>query len=414
MATLKTFKYRAKDRQGQMVSGEMQAGSESAVQYQLSLNHLVPIFIQEQSKSANVAEFFLENFGIGLPSLQELIVFSRQMHTLTRSGVPLIKSLNVISSATRNEALKKSLIAVNEAVQGGATLSSAFQKYPLLFPSIVVSLVQVGETTGALEDAFLQISFYLETEDATKKRIKTAIRYPSFVLIVISLAIMVINVFVIPSFKGFFSKFGADLPLPTRILIATSDFTIQYWYLLLIGLIGFITLFSMYIKTPAGRLAWDRRVLKLPIIGIILEKALLARFSRAFAMTMKSGVPVLQALGVIANAVGNRFVSSRILLMRTGLERGESLLAAAQNSHIFTPLVLQMLSIGEETGDVDGMITQVAVYYEEEVDYELKRLSDVIEPVLIVIIAGVVLVLALGVFLPMWDLSRVALQKMHR
>ena len=408
------YKYRAKNEEGNSITGELEAASENAVAQQLSSNKLMPILIEEVIRDITVSEFLYVNFGIGRPTAQDLIIFSRQMHTLSKAGVPLIKSITVVANSCRNENLKAALHALIEHIKAGNSLSSSMQKYPMVFSKIMVSMVNVGENTGALEEAFLQIAFYLETDSETRKRMKGATRYPSFVLMVIAIAVGVINVLVIPAFKGFFDKFGAALPLPTRILIATSDFTLHYWLYAVVG-IGLVSAAVItYIRTEAGGIQWDWLVLRLPIIGPILNKATLSRFARAFSMTSKAGVPLLEALSVIAHAVGNRYITSRVMFMRSRLQQGESLIQAASSSAMFTPLVMQMIHIGEETGDIDSMLTQVAIYYEEEVDYELKKMADVIEPILIILVACMVLVLALGVFLPMWDLSSVILKKTNR
>lgn len=407
------YKYRAKNGEGKIVSGQLESISENAVAQQLSKSKLSPILIEEMVKEVTLTEFLYVTFGIGKPTTQELIVFSRQMHTLAKAGVSLVKSITVVAESCRNENMKAALFSVIDHLKAGNSLASSMQKYPQVFSKIMVAMVGVGENTGGLEDAFMQIAFYLETDAETRKRMKGATRYPMFVIIVISIAVMVINIFVIPAFKGFFDKFGAELPLPTKILIATSDFTLHYWMFMLLGIVATIIGMMIYIRSEEGGIKWDWFVLKIPIIGPILNKAILSRFARSFSMTSKAGVPLLDALAVISNAVGNRYVTSRVMFMRSRLQQGESLIQSAQNSQMFTPMVMQMLSIGEETGDVDSMLTQVAVYYEEEVDYDLKRMADVIEPLLIILVACMVLVLALGVFLPMWDLSSVALKKSH-
>jgi MSHA biogenesis protein MshG len=406
------YQYRAKNAQGKLITGQIDAVSEAQAAAQLAKNGLSPLMVQVAGKELSTQEMLAGAFGVGKPSLQDLAIFSQQMHTLIKAGVPIIKSIRVVSETTRSKGLKSALEAVVLSLEGGQNLSAGMQNHPLIFPPIVISLVNVGENTGSLDDAFLQIAHYMETEGETKKRIKSATRYPMFVIITISLAIVLINIVVVPSFKGFFSKFGAELPMPTRILMGMSDFMLAYWPFLLAGIVISILSFMIYIRSDSGRLTWDRVLLKLPIIGPILRKAVLARFCRGFAMTIKAGVPLLQALAVISNAIGNTYVTQRVMLMRSGLERGESLMHVAHNSNLFTTLVLQMLAIGEETGEVDSMLGQVAGYYEAEVDYDLKKLSQTIEPVLIIIVAGMVLLLALGVFLPMWDMSSVALKKM--
>ena len=262
-----------------------------------------------------------------------------------------------------------------------------------------------GKTLGGLDKGFAQIASYLELERDTKKRIGSATRYPLFVIAAIIIAVGVINVLVIPAFANLFDSFGAELPWQTRVLIASSDFTINNWYwLVLFAVIAFFGV-RYYVSTTAGRLNWDRIKLRMPLVGGIFERITLGRFSRTFAIVTEAGLPIIQGLNVVGNAVGNAYVASRIGEVRRSIERGDSFSRSAGASGLFTPLVMQMISVGEETGSLDELLNEVGDFYEQEVDYELKRLSDRIEPILLVVVAGMVLILALGVFLPMWDLS---------
>jgi MSHA biogenesis protein MshG len=255
-----------------------------------------------------------------------------------------------------------------------------------------------------LDVAFLQLSFYLERDQETRKQIKAATRYPMFVMIAIVIALVVMNIVVIPIFAGMFESFGAELPLMTRILLSTSEFFITKWLYLLVGIMFLIIAISRYLGTENGRYKWDRAKLKLPVVGSIFERTLLGRFARSFSMMLVSGVPLTSALNLVADAVNNAFMADRILNMRRNIERGESLSRVASSSKMFTPLVLQMINVGDETGRVDELLAEVADFYEREVDYDLKSLTSKIEPILISVVAGMVLILALGIFTPMWDM----------
>lgn len=402
------FEYQGKDAKGKVKKGRIETQSLNRANEQLIRADITPISIEEVS-DASAHQFNLgQLFKRDKPNLEDLMVFSRQMYNMTKAGVSLIRSLTLISQATRCLGLKNALHDIILSLESGVSLSRSMSLHPSVFSSLLVSMVEVGENTGHLDDAFLQINRYLQSESTTIKRIKGATRYPILVICAILVAIIIINVFVIPSFKGFFTSFGADLPLPTLILIACSDFMIAHWPLLLIGTLTGIIGLNLYVKTPKGQVVWGKWKLKIPLVGSIVERAMLARFSRSFSMTLKAGVPMLQALTVVAKSVNNPFIEQKIVSMRSGLERGDALCATAIRTQMFTPLVMQMLLIGEETGDIDGMLEQVSDFYEQEVDYDLARLSDAIEPILISFIAGVVLILALGVFLPMWDISSVA------
>jgi MSHA biogenesis protein MshG len=269
-------------------------------------------------------------------------------------------------------------------------------------------MVNVGENTGQLGPAFLQINQYLEVDRETQDQIKAATRYPSFVMIALVMAMIIINLFVIPSFTKVFAGFGSELPWATQLLIATSDFTVNYWQLIILAVVIGAMGVKAYLKTAPGRYKWDHLKLHLPLVGTIIERATLARFSRAFSMAFRAGVPITQTLAIVSKAVDNSYLEVRIMSMRDGLEHGESLTQTAIASNLFTPLVLQMISVGEETGGVDDMLDEVAAFYEREVEFDTKKLSSAIEPIMITVIGVMVLILALGIFLPMWDLGGVA------
>jgi MSHA biogenesis protein MshG len=266
-------------------------------------------------------------------------------------------------------------------------------------------MVQVGENTGHLEEAFLQTAKYLDFEKETADRVKAALRYPTFVLVAISVAMALISLFVIPTFEKVFRGLKADLPWATQLLIGVSRFAVAYWLPLLTALaLGFLLL-RHYLGTDSGRYRWGRLKLRLPVVGDIVLRATMSRFARALAMTYGAGVQLVQALNLTAQAVDNRYVGEKIDRMANGIQRGDTLTNTAAGARLFTPLVVQMLAVGEETGEVDNMLLEVAEYYEREVEYDMKNLTSAIEPILIVAIGGMVLVLALGVFLPMWNLA---------
>lgn len=401
------YRYQGRNPRGELVDGSIEGGSADAVAGQLFSGGITPIDIRE-ARAPEAAPGALRLTGKRKVQLSDLILFSHQMYTLTKAGVPMIQALAGLVQSTRNPTLARVFTDIAEQLESGRELSIALSRHAYIFPSLIVSLVQVGENTGRLDEVFAQISRYLEQEKDTRDRIKSATRYPMFVLGAIGIALVIINVFVIPVFAKLFKSFRVELPWATKILIGTSDFFIAYWPYMLVGLVGLVVGLRNYVKTDVGRYTWDRLRLRLPLIGNIITRATLARYARSFSMAVRSGVPLVQALGVVARAVDNAYIAERILAMRTGIERGESLTRTAVASGLFTPLVLQMLAVGEETGQVDTLLTEVAEFYEREVDYDLKNLSTAIEPILIVAIGIMVLILALGVFLPMWDLAKAA------
>lgn len=403
-----SFKYTGRNVNGSQVKGTIEAGNTSAVAEQLLSKSITPISISEAAskKSESLASMDVsELFGLSSVSLDELIIFSRQMYALMRSGVPILRAINGMEEASNSIPLKKALVNISSQLQGGYSLSSALNQHPDIFGSLFVSLIHVGENTGQLEESFLKLTSYLEREQATRKRIKTALRYPTMVLIALSAALVILNIFVIPTFAGMFAKLGADLPLATRFLISSSDLFINYWpYMLLACVVGYFAI-RKSLKTEKGRYLWDKRKVKLPVIGSIIERSILARFSHSFGIILKSGIPMTTGLTLVADAVDNSYMQEKIVAMRQAIESGESLLRAAIASSLFTPLVLQMISVGEETGRVDELLKEVGDYYEREVDYDLSTLTARIEPLLLIVVAAMVLVLALGIFTPMWDMA---------
>lgn len=400
------FSFRGRDKTGELITGEREANSREALAAAMIEDGLIPIEIKE-AKAASGLDIDLANhdFFKSDVKIDELIIFARQMNSLLKAGVPMIQALRGLANSTRNITLQEALNDVISQLEGGLTLASSMQTRKDVFDDLFMSMVHVGENTGQLDSAFSQLAEYLEMERETKKRIGQATRYPTMVLAAISIAIVVINVFVIPAFASFFKKFDAELPWQTQVLMATSDFFVNNGVLLLVTtvLAGFGI--YRYFQTDKGAYNWDRFKLKAPIIGPVFERISLGRFARTFAMTYRTGVPILQALSVVARATNNLYIAEFINNMRGSIERGETLTRTAAQSGMFTPLVLQMFAVGEETGALDSLMDQVADFYEQEVDYDLKRLSEAIEPILIVIMGGMVLVVALGVFLPMWDLA---------
>ncbi|GAC18584.1 type II secretion system F family protein [Paraglaciecola arctica] len=397
------FSYTARKSSGELATGVLEAADASSVAQILAGRSFTPIEITEntQKQTAELTQisFFTPNI-----TLDDLVIFSRQMYSLAKSGIPILRAVKGLADTTSSKRMAIALDDVAEQLERGRTLSSALHKHERIFGRLFVSIVHVGENTGKLDEAFLQLSFYLEREQETRKQIKAATRYPMFVLIAIVIAMVIMNIVVIPIFAEMFLSFGAELPLMTRILLATSNFFITKWPYLLVGITLAIFLLIRYLRTENGRYKWDRTKLKLPIVGSLFERTLLGRFARSFSMMLISGVPLTSALNLVAEAVSNAFMAERILGMRKNIEKGESLSRVASNSKLFTPLVLQMISVGEETGRVDELLAEVAEFYEREVDYDLKSLTSKIEPILITVVAGMVLVLALGIFTPMWDM----------
>ena len=403
-----TYSYRGRNREGDEVSGNIEAGTAAMAASQISVDGIIPITINEAVAAKKQSSTGSKELNFQLfqkISIDELIMFSRQMFSLTKAGVPITRAMRGLANTVNNPLLEETLGGLADELERGNALSSALAKYPKIFSELYISMIHVGENTGQLDESFRQMAAYLELERQTVQNVKQATRYPIFVLVAISIAIGIINVFVIPAFKSVFVSFGGDMPWQTQALITVSDFTVDWWWAIVGGGVLLYIAFYRWRKTESGHMAWDRRKLKFPIVGSIFYRVILGRFSRTFSIVLKAGVPIEQGLSIVSKAVGNRYIGQKVSGMRQGIERGESFTQTAHQTGMFSPLVMQMLAVGEETGRVDEMLEEAAGFYEQEVEYDLKNLTSAIEPILIVAIGGMVLVLALGVFLPLWELS---------
>lgn len=402
------FAYTARDNQGAAIKGELEAGTEQLVAEQLQRNGVTPIRITPSravSPNNRKKSFYLTKPGV---SLDETVMLSRQLRTLTKAGVPILRGLQGLAETTNNPTLAETLSDVHRQLQGGRELNSALARHPRVFSPLFVSLVRVGENTGRLDEAFAHLAEYLEVEKNTRERIQSAIRYPLVVFAAILVAVTIMNIWVIPAFADAFARYNAELPLMTRILIGSSSFFVAYWPGFLTALVAGLFSFRAWIRSARGEMVWSRFLLHAPLVGNIIRKAILGRFAQSMALTIRSGVPLIQALSVVAGVVDNAYVGEKIRSMRSGIEKGDTVSRTAAATGLFTPLVLQMLSVGEETGALDTLLEETALHYQAEVEFELKRLADAIEPIMITIIGALVAVLALGVFLPLWDLSSAA------
>ena len=408
------FAYTGRSSEG-IVSGVLDEVTANAVAEALMSRGVTPLTIRQAGAGQRETADEKPRFNMKqrmLPKVQpvDLLLFSRQLHTLLKAGVPILRALASLQESTPRVRMQQTLQQVRTSLGSGLDLSMAFAQHATVFDSFYVALVRVGEMTGRLEEVFLRLFRHIEFEIYMGQQVKAALRYPMFVMGAMAAGVTVINVMVVPAFATVFKSFGTELPLATRILMATSRFTIDFGGLLLAGAVAGAWLVRRWIATPPGRLAWDRMKLRLPLAGKIIHKGMLARFARSLALSLKSGVPVAQALSVVAQTVENAHIAQEVEGMRERVERGESILRAATAAGVFTPIVLQMVAVGEETGAMDELMDEIADLYTNEVQYELKTLSQQIEPIMIVLLGLMVLVLALGVFLPVWELGRMALK----
>ena len=404
------FSYKGRNNKGEMVKGLLDSLNASALAKHLLSIDITPIEITPSSKPVQDFDWSANLFEERIEPL-DVMMFSRQMYTLLKAGIPIMNALSGLLSSTKNKALVKVISEIRLSLDSGRELSAALNFHPKVFSSFYVSMIRIGESTGMLDKVFLRLFDHIEFEKFMRDQIKAALRYPQFVMIAMMVAIVVVNVFVIPIFAKVFQGLSADLPLMTRILLNFSDFMVSYWPYLVGGFIASVISFRSYISSDKGRYQWDSFKLKSPIIGPIIQKATMARFARSFSLAIKSGVPIMSGLSLVAQTVDNDFIAQKVEQMRLGVERGESILRTATNAGVFNPLVLQMIAVGEESGALDDLMEEIAEMYQRDVEYEIKTLGAKIEPVMIVFLGILVLILALGIFLPIWDLGKASMHK---
>lgn len=407
------FSYKARNASGELLTGVMEGADSGAVADQLFSTGATPVEILVTKKAATTGADigWWQKLTEKKVSSMDVQLFSRQLYTLLKAGVPIMRGLAGLQESAISPAFGRIIKDVRESLDAGRELSAAMARHPTVFTPFYLSMVRVGEMTGRLDEVFLRLFDHLEFDRDMRARVKSATRYPSFVIVAMLVAMVIVNMFVIPQFVKVFASFNAELPLMTRILIGTSAFMVNYWPVLLVLTIASIAAFRAWLRTIPGRYTWDRYKLKFPIAGKIILKGTMARFARSFALSSTSGVPIVQALTVVSQTVDNAYLCARVEQMRDGVERGDSILRTSVAAGVFTPVVLQMIAVGEESGSLDELMDEIAQMYEREVDYELKTLSAQIEPILIAFLGAMVLVLALGIFLPVWDLGKVALHK---
>ena len=399
------YNYKGRSATGALVTGRLDGDTTDAVASRLLSSGITPVDIVALpvGPAAGRAGLGLR-LRMGKPKLSDLVLFSRQMYTITKSGIPLLRGMRGLAASTHNVMMREALHDIFTSLESGRELAASFARHPDLFPPLYINLVRVGESTGTLESSFQRLAEYLAKDADMQERVKSAMRYPMIVTIAIGVAMGILTTFVIPHFAPLFRALGNNIPLPTRIIMAVSDFVLHEWYVVIGAIAALIVVWRHYVSTEKGRYQWHRVKLRLPGLGRLAHEAILARISRSLSISLTAGMPMIETLKLIAQSAGNEYMSERVLRLCATVERGDSLSRAATAVGMFPPLVLQMMEVGEETGELPDLMEEVAGYYDREVDYALKNLSAAIEPILIITVGGMVLVLALGVFLPMWNM----------
>ena len=403
------FDYSGRNTRGEVMQGRIESQNPQAVASWMMSAGITPISIKALAEDTR--PLWLRKLNERALTDVDLLLFTRQMGTMVKAGVAMMQALVAIQKSTGKPRLVRLLQAMRDDLDKGLELSNAMARHSKFFNEYYVNMVKVGEGTGKLEEVFRRLFVQLEFQRHIKQKVKGAVRYPSFVMTAIAIAIVIVNLYVIPVFAKVYAGFKVALPPVTQLLIAISNFVVKDWWLLVAGVVLVIYAFRAWTGTRAGRYTWDKHKLKVPIVGSILVKGTIARFALSLAIASKSGIPLMQGFTLVSRVVENAYYEQRILQMRDGVERGESMLRVAQSAGIFTPLELQMIAVGEETGEIDEMLEQIAKMYQDEVEYEVERLSETLEPLLLAAMAVLVMILLLGIFLPLWNLGQVAIKR---
>lgn len=403
------YVYKARNMNGQVVTGTINAESQRAVILKLKQQHLMVISAEEEKPNLFVDALNKLNLGlINRVGLKDLVLFSRQLSTLINAGIPIVQCLNVLIDQVENKNFKKIIMNIREDIEKGASITMAMSKHPSVFNQLYTSMVKSGESGGVLDEVLERISSYLESVQELRRKVRTAMAYPATVSVVAIGIVIFLLTFVIPAFKDVFASFDAALPLPTQILITVSDMLKMYlpWVLLMCVVIFFI--FRLLItKTERGKIAFDGFCLKLPVFGPLFRKISVSRFARTLGTLVRSGVSILEALEIVAKTSGNKIVELAVMGARSSIREGERISDPLRECGVFPPMVIQMVSVGEETGALDNMLMKVADYYDREVDMTVSALASLIEPLLIVVLGVIVGTIVICMYLPIFMMSTV-------
>jgi len=397
------FTYKAMDQAGVTVAGSIEAESTEMAKNLLATRGYIPSKVSPESAASS--GFSLQDM-LATVKAPDLILFTKQCRTLLRAGVPILTLLQVLENQTQNPKLRNIAAIMARDIREGASLYTAFNKHPKVFSDLYCSMVRAGETSGALPEVLERLSYIIEHEHKIKSDIKSALQYPMTVLIALGIAFFVLLTFVIPKFVTIFKNAGLDLPLPTVICIWLNQFLIGYWYLSLGSLAAVIIGLNQYFKTDQGRYIRDSLILKFPILGPLFLKSAMSRFASIFAILQSSGVPVLESLRILSGTMGNAAIAKEFDRIRDLVEEGRGISAPLRSAKYFTPIVVNMIAIGEESGNLDEMLREISIHYDDEVGYAVKKMSEALGPVLVVGLAAVVGFFAMAIFLPMWDLTK--------
>lgn len=397
-----SFRYKARSESGKSVSGTLEAPSREMVMSHLEEMGYTPVSVNEETTGVREGGGLFARFE--KVKGKDLVMMTRQLHSLIRAGIPILSSLTILEKQTESLPLKRALSSIAEQISGGASFSDALRRFPRIFSDLYINTVLAGETGGSLPEVLDRLASLLEAEQETRKAVKSAVRYPIIAMVVMVAAFFILNIMVVPKFAGIYGRLGTKLPLPTQIMMSSSAVMNNYWYIILLGVIAFFIGFIRFKKTKFGHYQIDKLKLKLPIFGPLFTKLAMFRFTKMLATLERSGVPILKIIEIVSLTVGNDLIAEELMGLRNEVRDGKGLSSSITKRPLFPPMVSSMLSVGEETGRLDEMAESIAYYYDQEIKYTVSTLTDLIEPLLTVIIAVGVLLFALAIFLPMWDM----------
>lgn len=394
------FEYTARNAStGQIMKGQLDVPSRDEVLKHIKQQKMIVVNVREQPKAISFAG--LKRKGI---KTRDIVIFTRQFATMINSGLPLVQSLDILAKQTENPSLADVTKAVVFDVESGHTLADAFSKHPKAFTELYVNMVAAGEAGGILDTILLRLATFLEKSDALMRKVKGAMVYPGVIMSVAFIAIAVLLIFVIPTFQKMFASVGMELPLPTRIVIAMSDFLLNYWWMLIIIIVGIVVGIRRYYATADGHLRIDQMLLNAPVLGDLLRKSAVSRFTRTLGTLISSGVSILDGLEITAKTAGNRVIHDAVMASRNSIAGGETIAAPLEKSKVFPPMVISMIAVGEQTGGLDEMLSKIADFYDEEVDVAVGALLSLMEPIMIVVLGVIVGGMVIAMYLPIFDM----------
>jgi type IV pilus assembly protein PilC len=398
------FQWEARNKSGSVQKGVMDAPNVTSVELHLKKFGFTGIIIKGEGKGLN-RDLKLPSFGSRTIQTKDLVIFTRQFATMIDSGLPLVQCLDILASQQENKTFKDVILSVKENVEGGSTFADALAKHPKAFDSLYVNLVAAGEVGGILDTILNRLAAYMEKAMKLKKQVKGAMVYPATIMSIAVVVIAVILIFVIPTFAKMFTEFGSDLPAPTKFVIALSNFIVHYIFVILGLIAGAFVIFKKYYASAVGKKKIDRFVLRAPIVGPLIRKVAVARFTRTLGTMVSSGVPILDGLDIVAKTAGNKIIEEAIYKVRQAISEGKTIAEPLAESGVFPPMVVQMISVGEATGAMDTMLNKIADFYDEEVDSAVGALTAMMEPMLMVFLGTTVGGLVIAMYLPIFKIA---------